>query len=272
MKRALPLSLILALVLFGATTAFGQNATPAIKPGKNTLLLRDQKQKIYFYPAAGAGAHPKALFVTGDGGHRGFAITIAKKIAEMGADVYALDAKRYLSSFTGKTHLTEADVMKDFHQLVEDVTGGSGEKVSLVGWSTGAGLVVLASADGNKDCYNGVVAVSLGKVNILGWRWKDNFTYLTGGMPHEPTFPSDQYLPAIAPLPVFVIQSSRDQFIPNEESEALFVKINRPKHYALIHANNHSFEGNREEFFRELQRGLQWIGKPHHQTVGKERS
>lgn len=65
---------------------------------------------------------------------------------------------------------------------------------------------------------------------------------------------------AVAPLPVFVIQSSGDQFIPNEEAESLFVQTKRPKHFSLIHANNHSFEGNRNGFFIALQKGLQWIG------------
>ncbi|MGH9802938.1 MAG: hypothetical protein ACRD82_21430 [Blastocatellia bacterium] len=84
-------------------------------------------------------------------------------------------------------------------------------------------------------------------------------------MPKEPAFQSDAYLPKIAPLPVFVIQSSSDQFIPNEEAEALFVTTKHPKHFTLIHANNHSFESNRDEFFAALQQGMQWIARhePH---------
>jgi dienelactone hydrolase len=269
MRKALLPCMMLALMVFAGPKAHAQNIDPGVKAGKNLIAIRGQEQKLYFYPGAGGALHHKVLFVTGDGGHRGFAITIANKMADMGNDVYVLDAKRYLSSFTGKTHLTESDVMSDFHRLVIQITGGqitrgAQEKVTLVGWSTGAGLVVLASADTNKDCYDGVIAVSLGKVNILGWRWMDNLTYLTGKMPHEPAYLTDEYLPEISPLPVFVIQSSKDQFIPAEESTALFVKIKRPKHYALIHANNHTFAGNREEFFNALERGLQWLKQPDH--------
>ncbi|MGH9802937.1 MAG: alpha/beta hydrolase, partial [Blastocatellia bacterium] len=116
-----------------------QPSMPEIKPGKNSITIRGQRQKLYFYPGAGAAAHHKVLFAPGDGGHRGFAITIAEKLAGMGYDVYALDTKHYLSSFTGKTHLTESDVMADFHQLADWVTGNSGEKIALAGWSTGGG-------------------------------------------------------------------------------------------------------------------------------------
>lgn len=259
MKRLFLPMLILWLATLCLPRVMAQSSTPEIKPGKNSVMIRGQRQKLYFYPGALRPPHHKVLFAPGDGGHRGFAITIAEKLAALGYDVYAFDTKHYLSSFTGKTHLTESEVMADFHQIAEGVTGNSGEKITLAGWSTGAGLAVLAAADANKASYDGLIAISLGKMNILGWRWLDNLTYLTGKMPKEPAFQSDEYLPKIAPLPVFVIQSSGDQFIPNEEAEAMFVTTKRPKHFALIHANNHSFESNRDGFFAALQQGMQWI-------------
>ncbi len=269
MKRLIGLMLVLLFLTLSWSNALAQTATPAIKVGKNPVTIRGQRQDLYFYPGAGAAPHHKVLFAPGDGGHRGFAITIAEKLAASGFDVYALDTKHYLSSFTGKTHLTASDVMADFHQLAGYVAGNSGEKVTLAGWSTGAGLAVLAAADADKTSYDGLLAISLGKTNILGWRWVDNFTYLTGKMPKEPTFQSNEYLPKIAPLPIFVIQSSGDQFIPNEEAEALFVETKHPKHFALIHANNHSFESNRDGFIEALQRGMQWIKRHDAHRAGQ---
>jgi alpha-beta hydrolase superfamily lysophospholipase len=142
------------LVLLFATPCwpktFAQSQTPEIKPGKNSVVIRGQRQKLYFYPGAGAAPHHKILFAPGDGGHRGFAIKIAENLALMGYDVYALDTKHYLSSFTGKTHLTESDVMADWRRLADCVTGNADEKITLAGWSTGAGLATLAAADANK--------------------------------------------------------------------------------------------------------------------------
>ncbi len=187
------------LVLLFATPcwpkAFAQSPMPEIKPGKNSVVIRGQRQKLYFYPGAGAAPHHKILFAPGDGGHRGFAIKIAENLARMGYDVYALDTKHYLSSFTGKTHLTGSDVMADWRRLADCVTGNADEKITLAGWSTGAGLATLAAADANKARYDGLIAISLGKTNILGWRWVDNFTYLTGKTPNEPTFQSDEQRP-----------------------------------------------------------------------------
>lgn len=260
---------VLLVALLCLPIALAQSSMPEISPGKNPVTIRSQRQDLYFYPGAGAAPHHKVLFAPGDGGHRGFAITIAQKLAGLGYDVYALDTKHYLSSFTGKTHLTESDVMADFHRLADWITGESGEAITLVGWSTGAGLAVLAVADVNKASYDGLIAISLGKTNILGWRWVDNFTYLTGKVPGEPTFQSDEYLPKVAPLPVFVIQSSNDKFIPNDEAEALFVKTKKPKQFALIHASSHSFESNRAGFFAALQQGMQWITRHEGDHAGQ---
>lgn len=262
---------VAALAVF-QTAAFSQTGQ-VFAPGKNVILIRGQREKLYFLPSTNkAGVPHKVLFAPGDGGWRGFAITIAEQMAAMGNDVYALDTKRYLSSFTGKTHLTEKDVMADFHELADRISkqsGKSDERVILVGWSTGAGLAVLAAAFANKANYNGLIAISLGKTNILGWRCLDNLTYLTGRMPKEPTFRSSDYLPKVAPLPIFVIQSNGDQFIPNDEAHQLFVQTKKPKHFALIHANNHSFESNRNGFFDALQQGMRWIQQHETSDAGQ---
>ena len=59
----------------------------------------------------------------------------------------------------------------------------------LVGVSEGAGLSVLAASDeSTHGVIAGVIALSLGDANELGWRWKDSLIYVTHGVPNEPTF------------------------------------------------------------------------------------
>lgn len=118
---------------------------------------------------------------------------------------------------------------------------------------------MLAGANGDKAVYDGIIAISLGKTNILGWRCWDNLTYLTGKPPDEPTYQTETYLPQAAPLPVFIIQSSNDQFIPNKDAAELFIHLKHPKSFRLIHARDHSFNGARREFFTTLQYGLDWL-------------
>jgi len=85
MKRwFLPVSVLLFATLCWPK-AFAQSPMPGIKPGKNSVVIRGQRQKLYFYPGAGAAPHHKILFAPGDGGHRGFAIKIAENLAIVGA-------------------------------------------------------------------------------------------------------------------------------------------------------------------------------------------
>ncbi len=255
--------ILVLLLLLGLSPVISAQLTQPdtihFKAGKNLVTLRGQAQQVWFYPATGTNLHHKILFAPGDGGHRGFAITIAEQLSALGYDVYALDTRHYLASFTGKTPLTPTDVMADFHTLAAKISSQADERITLAGWSTGAGLSVLAAADVNKADYDGLLAISLGKTNIRGWRCIDNLATWFGKTPHEATFQSEEFVPKIAPLPVFVIQSSRDEFIPNDEAEYLFVRTKRPKRFRLIHANNHSFAGNREAFFAAVRHGLQWI-------------
>lgn len=139
-------------------------ATPAMSvSGRNVVLVRGKKVDLYYYPATGAKLNRRVLFVPGDGGWRGWAITVAGYLASWGYDVYGLDTRQYLVAFTsGRTVLKESEIMSDFRTLANWVTKGSGEKITLVGWSEGAGLGVLAAADsGNHRCFNGLIAFGL---------------------------------------------------------------------------------------------------------------
>jgi hypothetical protein len=69
--------------------------------GKQVVTIRGHLQEIHFYPAQGTGQnHGKILFFPGDGGWQGFAITITEQFVKAGYDVYCIDTRRYLQSFT----------------------------------------------------------------------------------------------------------------------------------------------------------------------------
>ncbi|MBA3713119.1 MAG: hypothetical protein H0W76_11820 [Pyrinomonadaceae bacterium] len=120
---------------------------PLPPAGKNTLVIRGQQQDSYFYPAAnGIKNAPKVLFLCGDGGWNGFALDIAAEMARSGYDVYSFDTKRYLESFTtDNAALSEQDVMNDLAEVAKWMQTRWRERITLVGWSEGAGLVVCAA-------------------------------------------------------------------------------------------------------------------------------
>ena len=190
------------------------------------------------------------------GGWRGFAITVATQVAGWGYDVYGLDTKAYLESFTGKAALKETEVMTDIRTLAEAVR--EKRRVALIGWSEGAGLMALAAAAPSKDAYAGLITMGLGDKNVLGWRFADNLTYLTRKPPNEPTFSALSNMSRIAPLPLVMLQSAKDEYVGEAEVNRLFHAAAEPKRFVPVEAQNHRFDGAQPEFFQRLKEALEW--------------
>jgi pimeloyl-ACP methyl ester carboxylesterase len=235
------------------------------KPGKHEMTIRGRQQEIYFYPAQATGQyHRKILFAPGDGGWEGFAITITEELAKAGYDVYCIDTRRYLKSFTGPVVLSTADIASDFNQVAQWIEQGGRERLLLVGWSEGAGLGLAATARAeNRTTFEGLAAVGLPEDNILAWRWTDIGAEITKKLPHEPTFKSSEFVARVSPLPLFVIASTSDEYVTAEATRALFSAAHQPKRLAMIDARDHKYSGNTEGFFRALHEGLNWIQQQH---------
>ena len=249
-----------AVLLVSLFLPFSGTTAQTCVPGRNTLSIRGQPQDLYFCPAdQSTPRRGTVLFLPGDGGWRGFAIDIAQQMAAWGYDVYGLDTKTYLASFTGQTKsLQEADVTRDLQEITQWIRRTRPTSVTLVGWSEGAGLVILAAAV-EKNIFSGVVALATTDTAVLGWRVIDDLTYLTGRNPHEPSFAVGPYLAKIAPLPIVMIQASRDRDAPLEAAKTLFALASEPKRLYVVDARNHRFDEGREEFFRVLQESLRWM-------------
>lgn len=233
------------------------------QPGHNKLTIRGQQQEIYFYPGSGTAPHHKILFAPGDGGWRGFAITMAEQMAAMGYDVYGLDTRAYLKSFTGATVLTTADVASDFAQMARWIRQGGSEPVLLAGWSEGAGLgLATVAVPDRRALFAGLVAVGATEYNILGWRWSDMTAQITKKLPNEPTFKTADVIAKVSPLPLFMIASSGDEYVTPEITRRLFAAAGEPKRLLVINARDHKFGSSTDEFFRTLRQGLAWIQQP----------
>ena len=249
-----------AVILAFWTTVCAENP----KPGKNEVTIRGQRQTIYFYPAEGTGSHRKILFAPGDGGWRGFAITITEELEKAGYDVYCIDTRRYLESFTGPVVLSTAEISSDLNQMARWIQQGGQERLLLVGWSEGAGLGLAATADAaNQTTFEGLAAIGTPEYNILAWHWTDIGAEITKKLPHEPTFKSADFMAKVSPLPLFVIASTSNEYITPEVTRALFSAARQPKRLVMIDAQDHKYSGNTEGFFRVLREGLNWIQQQH---------
>jgi pimeloyl-ACP methyl ester carboxylesterase len=249
-----------AIILAFWTTVCAENP----KPGKNEVTIRSQRQTIYFYPAKGAGSHRKILFAPGDGGLRGFSVTITEELAKAGYDVYCIDTRRYLESFTGPVVLSTAEIHSDFNQMAKWIQQRSQERILLVGWSEGAGLGLVATANAaDQTIFDGLVAIGTPEYNILAWHWIDIGAEITKKLPHEPTFRSGDFMAKVSPLPLFVIASTSNEYVTPEVTRTLFSAARQPKRLVMIDAQDHKYSGNTESFFHALQEGLNWIQQQH---------
>jgi alpha-beta hydrolase superfamily lysophospholipase len=231
------------------------------QPRRNQLGIGGQVQDIHLIKSQQPSHSCRnVLFLPGDGGWRGFAIVIGQTMASWGYDVYGWDTKKYLESDTGKPLLSEAAVMGDFHEVANWIRQECPQPVTLVGWSEGAGLCLLAaSSEENKPSFNGLLMLGLPQNNTLGWRWTDYLNYLVRRDPNEPTFKSAPYMSRVWPLPVWMFQSRGDQYVSVDASKQLFDAAREPKHYQLIDASNHRFDGNHQELFRSMREALDSI-------------
>jgi dienelactone hydrolase len=250
MKRVL----VLGIFIFS-----GIREAAAHTPGRNSVVVHGQAQDIYFYPAQ-VPARGSVLFLPGDGGWRGFAIDLARVMAQAGYDVYGLDTKRYLESFNSKTPGHESDVMNDFREIAMWIAQGRGARISLVGWSEGAGLCLLGAASPEgKALFTGLITLGLPEQNILGWRLADYLTWITKKTPNEPVFRSIDYVSRVTPLRLWMLQSTKDEYVPLDKSREIFAAASEPKRFSAIEASNHRFEGNQKELFRLIEEGLRWL-------------
>lgn len=233
---------------------------PALGAAQTTesFTLRGKPQTLRVYGRRGG---PPVVVSSGDGGWVHLAPHVADLLAQHGFFVVGLDSKAYLSSFTsGSTTLRTEDSPHDFAALASYAARSGGGKPILIGVSEGAGLSVLAASDGSaQSSFAGVIALGLGDLNELGWRWKDAIIYLTHGMPDEPTFSVAAVVSKVAPLPLAVINSTHDEYVPAAELRQLLDRAREPKRLWLVEAGDHRFSNNLAEFDRRLLEAIDWI-------------
>jgi alpha-beta hydrolase superfamily lysophospholipase len=244
---------LLALALAGTTADAGSDRTAV-------LDLRGQPQTLHLYGAPG----PRVAVVTsGDGGWLGLGRDVALHLEASGFFVVGFDAKAYLSSFThGDETLSVGDVPRDYAAVVGYASRGAPARPLLFGVSEGAGLSVLAATDkALQPRIAGVVAMGLPDRNELGWRFRDQLIYITKKTPNEPLFSVRQIVAGVAPVPLAIFQATRDEFVPPEETKAIFAAAAEPRRLWTIEAGNHRFGDARAELWRRLEEALGWMAQ-----------
>ena len=83
-----------------------------------TVSLRGRAQSIVRLQPAASAPHATVLFLPGDGGWRGAAVSMARNILSMGYAVYGFDTKKYLEAFSENgAALSQEQVVKTCGRL-----------------------------------------------------------------------------------------------------------------------------------------------------------
>jgi type IV secretory pathway VirJ component len=227
-------------------------------PSTRTATLRGKPQQLRLY---GEPQREPVIVSSGDGGWLHLGPHVAEVLASRGFYVVGFDAKAYLRSFTDHPRtLRVEDVPADFGALVSVASEGNGGKPILVGVSEGAGLSVLAGASpALKARIRGVIGLGLGDRNELAWRWQDSIIYLTKTIPDEPTFSAAAFIPRVAPIPVALLRSTRDEYVTVEEAERVASVAREPKRVWTVRAADHRFSDNLPGFDAQLIEAIEWI-------------
>jgi type IV secretory pathway VirJ component len=227
------------------------------------LVLGDRPQTVHIYKTQGP---PQAvvLLSSGDLGWMGFVVDVAEFLQAHNVAVLGLNTRAYLSSFTGKGKaLDPADIPGHYESLSREARRifAVSDAPVLVGISEGAGLSVVAAAGENRETlYRGVIGLGLPASIELGWNaWKDWTIWITKGEPNEPHLTITPHMSRVSPLPMIFIQSKRDEFIPPQETDGLFIAAREPKRMYTIDAKNHRFSDKQPELRSSLLDALQWI-------------
>lgn len=242
------------LIVCGAVSARAQTAAPVTLGGK--------PQTVHLYRPEG----PAGLVVlsSGDLGWRGFVVDVAEFLSSRHVAVVGFNTRAYLESFTiGKARLDPQQVPGDYETLAREAARllSVGAPPVLAGISEGAGLSVIAATDpARQSAVAGVIGLGLPDRIELGWRaWRDWTIWITKGNPKEPHASVTDYVSKVSPVPLVMIQSTRDEFVPPETARTLFESALEPKHIFYIEARNHRFSDKRDELHASLLEALAWI-------------
>lgn len=227
------------------------------------MPLRGHVMALTVYRPTGA---PKGtvIMASGDVGWVGLAASRAQELSSDGYVAVGVNVREYLSTFTSKAgHLQPADIQHDFGELARFLRpkGLLPPPVVVSGVSEGAGIVVVAAAAAeNHEWISGVITMGLPQLSEIAWRWSDFTSWITKKDADEPSVKATEYLAAISPLPLVMIQSTKDEYVPEADYRAMEKIARDPKRQVLIAASNHRFTDRIAELRAAYADALNWIG------------
>jgi pimeloyl-ACP methyl ester carboxylesterase len=203
---------------------------------------------------------PLVVYATGDRGWAGKDLDVYRRLVSWGYAVAGFDAHEYVTHL-GKDSKTTTPgrVARDYETIIttarESLHLDADVRVVLVGVSRGADLAVVAAGQRLlRTQLTGVVAVGLTKEEeYVKWYRRIGKRRVAQAPEMVEVY---EYLPRLGLLPLVVIQSTNDDYLPAASARVLFGADTDSRHLIAVDARNHSFAGARDQLYDVLQRAL----------------
>lgn len=211
-------------------------------------------------------AHPLLLFATGDGGWRGKDKDAYEHIVRWGYPAAGFSAPEYLSLIRRRGHeTTPADVGSDYARFIgaaKDALSLTGPVPTiLVGVSRGSGLAVAAAGQASlQPELAGIVTVALTREEEYVHRFLRRRRSSNRELVMLENY---EYLPRLRQLPLSIIQSTHDDYLPADQARQLLGPDTALRKLHAIPSKNHSFTDARPELYDTLRASLAWVAHMH---------
>jgi dienelactone hydrolase len=238
-----------------------------VRETMTTIRFHHRPVPLHLARRAGTSPAPLVVYVTGDGGWRGADPVVFRALVQWGYPAAGMEARDYLDHLGDlERRATPRRVAADYAHLIREARrklgiGGNLGAV-LVGFSRGAGLAVLAAGQAAlRPRLQGVVAMALTDE-------EDELALDPVADAEDESRPPVvinpyRLLPAVEALPVVVIQSTRDRYVPAAEARPLFGADSSSRRLVVIDSDGHTFGGARDQLLDSLRTSLAWIaGSP----------
>jgi fermentation-respiration switch protein FrsA (DUF1100 family) len=224
------------------------------------VRLHSHELTIHLVASTAHPAGPLVLYATGDGGWWGADKALFNHMMPWGYPLAGFSSRDYLHHLNqGRDKESPRQLADDYLAIIHTAEISLGmpltSRVVLVGKSRGSGLAVAAAENPRlRTLLKGILAVALtGEEEYIEHREPD---LPPGTLVMLKTY---DVLPRLGTLPVAVIQSTRDQYLPAATARERFGPDTPVRQFRAIDADNHNFGGKLDELYAEMSRSFDWI-------------
>lgn len=263
MRNRAAAALAAALLLCGACAPRVHLPASAAAPD-GAIALHGHSLRLHFANPRARPDLPLLVFATGDGGWHRKDLDAWRHLVSWGYPAVGFDARDYVTHLGPSSETTTpARLATDYAAIIAAARTalnlGPEHPVVLVGVSRGAGLSVVAAGQrAMRGEVSGVLAVALTREEEYV-KWYRRLRRRDRPPPMPEMVQVYDYLPRLGDLPLAVLQSTRDNYLPADKARALFGPDTPHHHFQSIDARNHSFAGARDQLYRAMAGSLEWI-------------